>query len=87
MNYFCLFLLFVRLSVCVFFKRKREKRKQKIEPAQKPKGNGISPEGWKSEERAFTLCRSLLAYPKEQRGIVLSCAFYPFRLKNVSDSI
>ncbi|MCT3906782.1 hypothetical protein [Elizabethkingia anophelis] len=46
----------------MFPKEKTEKRKPCNQggQVQKPKGNGISPEGWFWEERTKALCRSLL---------------------------
>jgi hypothetical protein len=62
------------ILVCLFFtpparksifpKEKTEKMKadKKCGKSGKPKGNGISPEGWICEERAKPLCRSLLVF-------------------------
>jgi len=48
----------------IFPKEKTEKKKanKKCGESGKPKGNGISPEGWICEERAKPLCRSLFVF-------------------------
>jgi hypothetical protein len=55
------------LSPKSFFQKKKEKKKANKGASAKPKGNGISPAGWRNhkQQQHAPLCRSLLADLKD----------------------